>query len=152
MGIPVGHESPRSAFLSARPARCWSWACRGGGVSGCVVRDLLCCAMSGVFERRRNRGKEEGGEMACARGSPGHSNVAHASKARDGQETRVEDLGLVRVLRSDDSAVGGYSRQCLVHARCKQGVDINWRGETKRCQSSKTKTGIWYSLHRMQLD
>ena len=35
--------------------------------------DLLCCAMSGVLSaRRRTDRRKEGGEMACARGSPGH--------------------------------------------------------------------------------
>ena len=60
MGIPVGHESVRSAFLSGRRAQSWSWAwaCRGGGASvddWCAVRCLVCRAAA---DR-----SSEGGEM-----------------------------------------------------------------------------------------
>jgi hypothetical protein len=44
------------------------------------------------------------------------------------------------------------SRLCKEDDDRRDGVDINWQGETKRCQQPKTKTGIWYSPRGMQLD
>jgi hypothetical protein len=61
VGIPVGHESPRSAFLccSAGGLEGWSWACRGWrsvrvcGEGSAVLCDVWCVKRGGGGQRQR---------------------------------------------------------------------------------------------------